>query len=95
MHLRTNTDILLPAHRAQGLGKWLIETAMAHRDLQGLRRWLLATADVHGLFRRFGCAALADPGIYMAIERSPAEIWSVDPSRATSPADRAQRRPRE
>jgi hypothetical protein len=45
-----------------------------------VRRWLLATADAHGLYRRFGFEALADPGIYMAIQRSPAELWGADPS---------------
>jgi GNAT superfamily N-acetyltransferase len=68
---------VLPAHRARGLGKWLVETAMAHPELQGLRRWLLATADAHGLYRRFGFAAPADPTIYMTIERSPAELWGA------------------
>ena len=30
-------------YRAQGLGKWLMETIHSHPDLQGLRRWTLAT----------------------------------------------------
>ena len=57
------------AYRAQGLGKWLIETVMAHPDLQGLRRWTLATRDAHGLYRRYGWNPLTDPGSWMEILR--------------------------
>ena len=45
---------VLEDYRASGLGKWLIQTVMAHRDLQGLRRFQLVTRDAHGLYRRFG-----------------------------------------
>ena len=41
---------VLETHRGQGLGKWLIETVMAHPDLQGLRRFQLVTRDAHGLY---------------------------------------------
>jgi GNAT superfamily N-acetyltransferase len=57
------------AYRARGLGKWLIETVMAHPDLQGLRRWTLATRDAHGLYRRYGWSALQDPDGWMEILR--------------------------
>jgi N-acetylglutamate synthase-like GNAT family acetyltransferase len=66
---------VLPQHRGRGLGKWLVETALAHPDLQGLRRWLLATADAHALYRQVGFAELSDPTIFMAIERSPEKLW--------------------
>lgn len=56
-------------YRAHGLGKWLIETVMAHPDLQGLRRWTLATRDAHGLYKQFGWDALADPTGWMEILR--------------------------
>ena len=45
---------VLPEHRGNGLGIWLIEEIMSHEELQGLRRWLLVTGDAHGLYRRFG-----------------------------------------
>lgn len=45
---------ILEAQRGHGLGKWLVETIIAHPDLQGLRRMLLATRDAHELYRRFG-----------------------------------------
>jgi GNAT superfamily N-acetyltransferase len=45
---------VLETHRGRGLGKWLIETVMAHPDLQGLRRFQLVTRDAHGLYRPHG-----------------------------------------
>ena len=56
-------------YRAQGLGKWLIETVMRHPDLQGLRRWTLATSDAHGLYRQFGWDDLQYPEKWMEILR--------------------------
>ena len=56
-------------YRAHGLGKWLIETVMAHPDLQGLRRWMLATNDAHGLYRQFGWEELRNPENWMQILR--------------------------
>ena len=60
---------VLETHRGQGLGKWLIETVMAHPDLQGLRRFVLATRDAHGLYARFGFTALQNPARHMEIVR--------------------------
>src|SRR5688572_31307281 len=45
-------------YRTHGLGKWLIETVLEHPDLKEVRRWLLATYDAHGLYERFGFAAI-------------------------------------
>jgi GNAT superfamily N-acetyltransferase len=45
---------VLPAHRGRGLGKWLVETVLAHPDLRGLRRFMLGTADAHSLYERYG-----------------------------------------
>jgi len=46
---------VLPAHRGRGLGVWLVESVLAHRELAGLS-FVLATADAHGLYERFGFA---------------------------------------
>jgi GNAT superfamily N-acetyltransferase len=56
---------VLAEYRGRGLGRWLVETMLAHPELQGLRRWLLATRDAHALYRGFGFAELAEPGVYM------------------------------
>lgn len=60
---------VLETHRGRGLGKWLIETLLAHPDLQGLRRLGLVTRDAHGLYRPFGFGALATPDRHMEIAR--------------------------
>jgi GNAT superfamily N-acetyltransferase len=60
---------VLESHRGRGLGKWLIETVMAHPDLQGLRRFQLVTRDAHGLYRRHGFDLPANPERQMEIFR--------------------------
>lgn len=52
-------------YRGQGLGKWLLETILAHPDLKDVRRWLLVTTDAHGLYAQFGFAALPEPAKWM------------------------------
>jgi GNAT superfamily N-acetyltransferase len=58
---------VLEAYRGRGLGKWLIETVMAHPDLQGLRRFQLVTRDAHGLYSRHGFATPNHPDRHMEI----------------------------
>jgi GNAT superfamily N-acetyltransferase len=60
---------VLESHRGLGLGKWLIETVMAHPDLQGLRRFQLVTRDAHGLYSRHGFEAPSSPDRQMEIFR--------------------------
>jgi GNAT superfamily N-acetyltransferase len=60
---------VLPDHRGQGLGVWLVETIVAHPDVQGLRRFILGTADAHGLYARFGFEPLLRPERFLSIER--------------------------
>jgi GNAT superfamily N-acetyltransferase len=52
---------VIEEQRGRGLGAWLVATVLAHPELSGLRRWLLVTRDAHGLYRRFGFTAVADP----------------------------------
>jgi GNAT superfamily N-acetyltransferase len=52
---------IVPAEQGRGLGKWLMETVLAHPHLQGLRFWYLRTRDAHGLYRQFGFTELKDP----------------------------------
>jgi len=51
--------------RGRGIGKWLMETILAHPDLQGLRRFLLATRDAHELYSRYGFTPLNNPSRWM------------------------------
>ena len=60
---------VLESHRGRGLGKWLIETVMAHPDLQGLRRFQLVTRDAHGLYSRHGFSTPQSPDRHMEIFR--------------------------
>jgi len=52
-------------YRGQGIGKWLIETVIAHPDLKGLKRIMLATRDAHGLYAQYGFKALETPEYWM------------------------------
>jgi len=60
---------VLPEHRGQGLGAWLMQHVMAHPDLQGLRRFHLVTRDAHELYRPFGFQEVAQPARHMEIAR--------------------------
>lgn len=58
---------VLEEYRGKGLGTWLMECVIRHRDLQGLRRFTLLTRDAHDLYRKFGFAPMKDPSRYMEI----------------------------
>ena len=64
---------VIPEFRGRGLGKWLMETVIAHPELQGLRRWVLATRDAHGLYEQVGFGPLHFPGRWM--ERAAANAY--------------------
>ncbi len=51
---------ILPSEQGHGLGKWLMETLLAHPALQGLR-WYLLTRDAHDLYKQFGFRELQNP----------------------------------
>ena len=48
------------AHRGDGLGVFLVQSAMDHPDVQGIRLLLLGTRDAHDLYRRFGFGAASE-----------------------------------
>ncbi len=59
-------DVLVAEdHRGNGIGKALVEAALAHPGLQNVRRWMLGTRDAHELYRPYGFRELADPGLFM------------------------------
>jgi GNAT superfamily N-acetyltransferase len=60
---------ILPHHRGQGLGRWLMDCVLNSPQLQGLRRWMLVTRDAHGLYQQVGFRSLADPTRLMEIAR--------------------------
>jgi GNAT superfamily N-acetyltransferase len=61
---------ILEAYRGQGIGKWLMQTIIAHPNLQGLRRWMLATRDAHELYRQFGFETPKRPDRWMEIHNA-------------------------
>lgn len=67
---------VLEEYRGQGLGKWLLEVAVTHRDVQGQRRWVLLTRDAHALYARHGFEPLAAPQRYM--ERRWTDVYGTD-----------------
>ena len=56
---------VLAPFRGQGLGKWIMESILAHPRLEQLRRWNLVTKDAHGLYEQFGFRAPKRPENYM------------------------------
>ena len=59
-------DVLVAEdHRGRGIGKALVEAALAHPGLQNVRRWMLGTRDAHELYRQYGFRELADPSLFM------------------------------
>jgi GNAT superfamily N-acetyltransferase len=59
-------DVFVLEHeRGHGLGRWLIETVLAHPDLQGLRRITLGTK-------------AADSSRLMTLERSAEELYGPE-----------------
>ena len=68
---------VLPESRGQGLGAWLVETALAHPELAGIRRWHLVTRDAQGLYRPLGFAEVARPDMHL--ERLLANVRPKDP----------------
>ena len=64
------TDVVIaPAHRGQGLGRWLSACMLEHPELQGLRRIALLTRDAADLYAGLGFTTGPGPLIYM--ERIP------------------------
>jgi GNAT superfamily N-acetyltransferase len=43
---------ILPSHRGNGLGRWLVECMMEHPDIMGLCRILLNTCKAHDLYKK-------------------------------------------
>lgn len=61
------TDVVIhPGYRRQGLGRWLIESILAHPDLQGLRRIALVTRDAEELYHQLGFST--GPGVLTYME---------------------------
>ena len=67
---------ILEPYRERGLGKELMASIMAHRDLQGLRRWSLGTRDAQGLYAQFGFKPVVNTQARTVMEIVDREIYS-------------------
>ena len=56
---------VLEEYRGRGLGRWLIDTMMAHPALGPSMRLFLRTRDAQHLYRRVGFAPISNPESYM------------------------------
>lgn len=66
-------DVMIAdSYRGHGLGKWLVESMLAHPEVQSVRRWLLITRDAQGLYSQFGFVGLEEPERYMEMMRTAA-----------------------
>jgi GNAT superfamily N-acetyltransferase len=55
--------------RRQGIGKSMIDYALAHPSLKMVYRWLLTTSDAHGVYAKSGFVPLEKPELWMALDR--------------------------
>lgn len=57
---------ILPSYRGQGLGKWLVQSILAHPELQSVG-WTLYTDDAHELYKQFGFVVEPRPDKHMVL----------------------------
>jgi GNAT superfamily N-acetyltransferase len=55
------------AFRGQGLGKFIVETAIDHPEVRDIRLRLLGTRDAHELYRRVGFVEVSEPQGWMEV----------------------------
>ena len=61
-------DVFVDASfRGQGLGKFIVETAVDHPDVRGIRLLLLGTRDAHELYRKVGFVEVPEPHRWMEL----------------------------
>ncbi|MDF9797717.1 putative acetyltransferase [Catalinimonas alkaloidigena] len=60
--------VIVPEHRGQGLALRLIKHILKDERLQNIRIWRLGTDDAHGLYKKVGFEAIAQPEKLMEIK---------------------------
>jgi len=61
--------VVWPEYRGQGIAAKLMTAVLQHPSVANVRRFTLATSDAHGLYAKFGFAALNKPDTFMQIYR--------------------------
>jgi GNAT superfamily N-acetyltransferase len=69
-------------HRAVGLGKFLVGSALQHPSVEHVRRLVLGTRDAHGLYAHFGFEVIPEPTRWM--ERRNAAFYTERPENGTA-----------
>ena len=73
-------DVFVDAgRRGQGLGAFIVRSAMDHPEVRGIRLLLLGTRDAHDLYRRFGFTTVPEPGRWMERRRSESARCATTP----------------
>jgi GNAT superfamily N-acetyltransferase len=55
------------ASRGQGLGKFIVKTAVEHPEIRGTRLLVLGTRDAHELYRKVGFVEVPEPQRWMEL----------------------------
>lgn len=58
---------IIGSRRGQGLGKWLMQSVLAHPELQGIKKWTLNTRDAHRFYQKFGFRSPASQAHQMTL----------------------------
>lgn len=66
---------VVDSERGAGLGRFVVESMLAHPDVQGLRRWMLVTADAHELYRSYGFVEPSNPELLMVKQVPPETLY--------------------
>ena len=69
---------IVPQHRRQGIGRWLVATLLAHPEL-GTVRWLLHTRDAQAFYQGLGFVAVG-PRIMERARIAMRQATDVDPA---------------
>ncbi|MBW4022649.1 MAG: GNAT family N-acetyltransferase [Proteobacteria bacterium] len=67
---------VLESFRGHGLGRWLVQTALAQPAFAGIRTWVLTTKDAQALYRTLGFTE-AEAGRFMT--RRVRQPWQIAP----------------
>lgn len=66
---RLSNLFVIPAHRGQGVGRWMMSTLLNESQLCNVRNWQLITDDMHPLYRRFGFRLAEKSDVFMTLAK--------------------------
>jgi GNAT superfamily N-acetyltransferase len=60
---------VLPQHRGQGLGTWLVQCVVSHPELQTVKQFMLATRDAQEFYRRSAAFEVVPDAGHLMVRR--------------------------